>query len=288
MLHRFHDRFGTAGVVIGVIALIVALGGSAFAASGGLTGKQKKEVKAIAKSFAGKEGPAGKDGVAGTNGTNGKDGAPGQQGEPGTDGTDGAPGKNVLTTAITNAGLEGHCFETGGTRFQVEGSATKEYVCNGKEGASGSASATLPPGQTEAGSWGVSGMYPTSNNVIAPISFPIPLSEADVELIGEEEAGFPPTYPQLHIIKPGDPQTTECPGTVNEPQASAGNLCVYASQLFGIRELFGTLLINVRKPDTTTIGVTSGGALVVGSSSAGEGEVRVEVVGSWAVTAEEE
>src|SRR6185295_17935744 len=45
LYHRFKDRFGTAGVVLGVIAMILAVGGSAIAASG-LNGKQKKEVKA--------------------------------------------------------------------------------------------------------------------------------------------------------------------------------------------------------------------------------------------------
>src|SRR4051812_37822953 len=89
MYRRYKERFGTVGVALGVIALILALGGTALAASGALTGKQKKEVEKIAKKYAGKPGAPGAPGTAGTNGTNGtngKDGAPGAKGGDGTDG----------------------------------------------------------------------------------------------------------------------------------------------------------------------------------------------------------
>lgn len=90
MLHRFHERFGAAGLIVAVVALIVALAGTAFAA-GGLTGKQKKEVKAIAKSFQG-TGPAGATGPAGPKGDTGPRGSDGPQGVPGPPGADGADG----------------------------------------------------------------------------------------------------------------------------------------------------------------------------------------------------
>ncbi|MCW2987260.1 MAG: hypothetical protein JWM24_198, partial [Solirubrobacterales bacterium] len=50
---RLREPFGKAGLTVGVIALVMALVGGAYAA-GALTGKQKKEVEKIAKKFAGK------------------------------------------------------------------------------------------------------------------------------------------------------------------------------------------------------------------------------------------
>src|SRR3954447_11133856 len=91
MYRRFHDRFGTAGLLIGVIALIAALGGTALAA-GGLTGKQKKEVTKIAKKFAGKAGATGPAGPAGPAGPKGATGEQGPQGERGSQGEAGEAG----------------------------------------------------------------------------------------------------------------------------------------------------------------------------------------------------
>ena len=43
MFAKLHNRFGTAGLVVAVVALIAALAGTAIAA-GGLNAKQKKEL----------------------------------------------------------------------------------------------------------------------------------------------------------------------------------------------------------------------------------------------------
>jgi Collagen triple helix repeat (20 copies) len=99
LYRRYKDRFGTAGVVLGVIAIVLAVGGSALAASG-LTGKQKKEVKKIAKTEAqkfansnpGAPGPEGKQGPKGEPGAKGDPGTPGTPGDPGTPGEDGEDG----------------------------------------------------------------------------------------------------------------------------------------------------------------------------------------------------
>jgi hypothetical protein len=48
MLRRVHQKLGTAGFVISIVALVAALGGGAYAASGSLSGKQKQEVSKIA------------------------------------------------------------------------------------------------------------------------------------------------------------------------------------------------------------------------------------------------
>ena len=88
MFTRIHRKLGTPGLVLGVIACIIALSGTAIAALPGLNSKQKKEVKKIAKQFAtpGPQGPAGSQGApgaAGKDGTAGKSGERGEKGEPG-------------------------------------------------------------------------------------------------------------------------------------------------------------------------------------------------------------
>jgi hypothetical protein len=92
---RQHLRLSPAGAVA-VIALVFAMVGGAYAAGGGLSGKQKKEVKTIAKSFqgtgpagaqgpAGAAGPAGPTGAAGAKGATGETGATGEEGSPWTE-----------------------------------------------------------------------------------------------------------------------------------------------------------------------------------------------------------
>jgi Collagen triple helix repeat (20 copies) len=192
MLRRFHDRFGTAGVVIGVIALIVALGGSAFAAGGGLSGKQKKEVEKIAKKFAGKPGVPGAAGLAGPAGPAGPKGT-GVPGAPGTNGTNGEDGED---------GEDGE-----------EGPPGPEGVCS-------TVNCVLPSGTTETGAWGIgpvaAGAIGVGGVVETAISFPIrlpaaiPASNTHVEAEGFEGSA-------------GD----DCPGKASAPAAKPGHLCVY-------------------------------------------------------------
>jgi hypothetical protein len=91
MFHRLHERIGTAGLVVAVIALVAALGGTALAGGGVLTGKQKKEVARIAKRFAGQPGPQGAAGPVGPAGPGGARGAKGDPGEKGEKGDVGSP-----------------------------------------------------------------------------------------------------------------------------------------------------------------------------------------------------
>ena len=69
-INSIREPFGKAGLIVGVIALVFAMLGGAYAASA-LSGKQKKEVEKIAKKFVGKPG------APGANGTNGEDGTTG-------------------------------------------------------------------------------------------------------------------------------------------------------------------------------------------------------------------
>jgi hypothetical protein len=259
LYQRFHDRFGTAGVVIGVIAMIAALGGTALAASK-LNSTQKKEVKRIAKAEAQKYANS-NPGAPGSNGTNGKDGAQGIQGIQGQDGSD---GKSV-EVGTENAGTT-NCEERGGVTVKVEGSSIAKYACNGKEGSPWTAGGTLPEGAMESGTWWMKATGTNEN--VAPLSFPIPLSPADAAAIS------------VHVTDADGDET--CEGSVNAPTAFEGELCVYVGPSSGSTQP-GLGTESVYKPDYSTPGVgTSGGFIFAESFNPSTGSY---VGGSFAVTA---
>lgn len=121
-IRAIREPFGTAGLVVACVALIAALGGTAFAAAK-LNSTQKKEVEKIAKKYAGKPGATG---AAGANGTNGTNGAPGAAG---------AAGKNGEGVTVASASV-GECAN-GGTKFSNASGSGK--ACNGAPGAPGAA-----------------------------------------------------------------------------------------------------------------------------------------------------
>jgi hypothetical protein len=233
LYHRFHDRFGAAGVVIAVIALVMAMVTGAYAAGGGLNGKQKKEVKKIAKTEAKKyansnPGTPGTPGKDGTNGTNGKDG------------TNGANGKSVEISA-TAAG----CAE-GGASVQVEGEpSTVQEVCNGLEGEKGeegspwTAGGTLPSKSTETGIWGTK-LTSAAEKIVMSLSFPIPLpASLDAEHVHYiNQAG-------KEVLESGEEKTsTVCLGSPSAPTATAGNLCIYAGTEFNAEVIKNSSIAN--------------------------------------------
>jgi hypothetical protein len=112
MLQRFRDRFGVAGLILAVAALVAALAGTAIAAKSGLTNQQRKEVRRIAKSFQG-QGPTGPQGLQGQKGDTG---AKGEQGPRGLQGEQGPPGP-------TNFTLPPGETETGVWSFTAKGEA---------------------------------------------------------------------------------------------------------------------------------------------------------------------
>src|ERR1051325_5034767 len=124
MISRLEKHFGRAGLILGTLALIAALVGTAIA-SGGLTKQQEKRVKQlatpIAKQYAGKPGatgpagPQGNPGVQGPAGSAGKDGVTGATGETGPTGPSGKIGptgpQGPLQSEKTETGM------WGGTEF---------------------------------------------------------------------------------------------------------------------------------------------------------------------------
>ena len=247
----FKDRLGASGpgLTIAVIALVLALTGGAFAAAGKLTGSEKKEVKKIAKKFAGKNGKNGNDGAPGAAGPVG---AQGNAGANGTNGTNGADGVSANATAFVG---NQHGCEEGG--IEVKSAQPTVYVCNGKKGTNGtsgtngvSAKATsfigsqgscteggvkvesaeapvfvcngspwtaggkLPPGAVETGSWTFNGTEADTSGIRVALPFAIPL-EGPLE--GHVHYQFEPGF------------STICKGGAEFPNPTAGELCVYVN-----------------------------------------------------------
>lgn len=258
MYSSLRSRFGIPGV-IAVVALVFAMMGGAYAASGGLSAKQKKEVKAIAKSFQG-SGPAGAVGPAGPVGSKGKDGVNGEIGGKGLPGPPGAAGESVISAPITPGPTDTHCNEQGGSEFEVEESAVVSYACNGKDGSPWTAGGTLPEGATETGTWTFNGTDADTAGIDVSISFPIPLEE-EVE---EGSARFVPV------------SAGSCAGSLILPTAPKGKLCVYAEGLTN-STFKGIFTLN----EGSEAAASTMGALMRFSVS-GVGVARGH--GSWAVT----
>ena len=81
----------------------------------------------------------------------------------------------------------------------------------GATGATGPASTTLPEGLTETGTWSV-GSVKNVFGVYVSDTFPLRLS----------------FNPDFNFRNVGDPADATCPGTVFDPKAAAGELCMYS------------------------------------------------------------
>lgn len=109
---------GRGALIVAVLALVLAVVGGAWAASGGLSAQQKKEVKKIAQKFAGKPGAPGSigpQGPKGDPGSPGEKGEKGEQGDPGEDGTfstEPLPENQTLTGTWSVSGRNGEHLAT--------------------------------------------------------------------------------------------------------------------------------------------------------------------------------
>jgi hypothetical protein len=130
----------------------------------------------------------------GPRGPKGATGAAGAQGPAGPAGKDGTNGTNGTT------GATGATGQTGATGFS---GFTK----------------TLPPKETETGTWGFTSTAAETQAYI-PISFNIPLETGvAAELLPKHYTGTP---------------GANCPGSVTEPTAKPGFLCVYTLERNGV------------------------------------------------------
>ncbi len=261
---------------IALIALVFALTSGAFAATGGSPGNPASNssprtsggvlaviAKAKAKSKTGARGPAGPAGKPGPTGTAGATGPVGATGPAGPQGPQGAAGTNGQNGAPGSPGANGEsvtskavaintakCGGLGGVEYTLTGKTT--LICNGQTGFT----ETLPEGKTETGAWAATGA-----GTAVGISFPIPLSA-------------PLEASHTHIVTVNT-VPAQCPGTVAEPKAEPGNLCVYESTDTELGNL-----IQVTNPAAPTASGTATSGAVLISSYASE-----YVHGTFAVTA---
>ncbi len=270
MLKRLQNQFGTAGLALSVLAIVLALGGGAYAANHATASK----AKAGPRGKTGKTGPAGPAGQPGATGPTGPAGAKGENGAPGSPGTPGTNGKSVVLGAAGS-----HCSTPNGSSVEVAGEGTPKYVCNGKNGAI-QPGETLPEGATETGTFATSpeGEWPTESQILTA-SFPIPLPAP----IAEHHAKY------ITIAQQGT-NPTGCPGTAAEPTAEEGYFCIYAGYIAGE----GSPAVpninsnNIHSP-TVSAGTSAGDTGTTGAafivSDEGTGGEHI-FSGTWAVTAE--
>jgi hypothetical protein len=268
-MKKLRESFGTAGLVVAIVALVAALGGGAYAAAkGGVLitniNQIKKSVQNQLKGKTGPQGPAG---------ANGKDGASGSNGAPGKDGAPGDDGDSVDSAAASVA----ECPD-GGTKFTVGGAAAGK-ACNGAEGSPWTATGTLPSGKTETGFLGWA--QPAAGNYFVPISFNVPIAE------GAEPLTLV-FVPALAALEPEEQEDVRdqaaaegCPGIDESiPQADPGKVCVYAMNTLN-SEVPGVSFTNNADGSEPEGGVgPSGAALAVVCTAA------CQFYGAWAATAE--
>lgn len=157
-----HEKLGTAGLIVAVVALVAAFTGTAFAEEGWkLSKSEQKEVKKIAKAEAKRvaQGVSGSTGPAGPQGPAGAPGAKGDPGVPGPVGPTGPAGKDGLT------------------------------------GPTGPTETVLPPEKTSTGGWGFGVKNSKGINVPVTISFPLRVipAPAEVESVNVIKEGDSPT-----------------------------------------------------------------------------------------------
>ena len=267
----------TPSTAIAILALVFAITGGAFAATGngGSGGAKATASTASPRSTAAAKKKAAPKPVRGPAGPKGATGATGPAGAAGSTGPAGpAGGAGPVGTAGTN-GTEG--------KEGKEGPPGK----NGKEGKEGSpwtAGGVLPSGKTETGTWAVN---PTSGGIArSPISFAIPLAAPIKNPEGPkgEACGEPGVGAcVVHIFKKGEAIPTGCTGKVDAEEnvtelgAEPGNFCAWAQFNTGKSPVFVFDSEN---------GKGGPGEEEVGRSGAWIASVpTAEVGGTWAVTA---
>jgi hypothetical protein len=199
MFSALQRQLGTAGLIVAILALVAALGGGAYAATGGGAGASKSKPKGLTKAQVLaliKQNQT--TGLAGPAGAIGPAGVPGPAGTTGKEGTTGPAGPFLEV---------------------------------------------LPSGKTLKGEWGTGGgiegggLEPTFGTAVATVSFSFPLSSAPtLNYIFKEPEGGGSVF-GLSLSGSGvigvlteSEAKANCPGSAGEPNAKAGNLCLYANQ----------------------------------------------------------
>jgi hypothetical protein len=138
---------------------------------------------------------------------------------------------------------------------------------NGKEGPQGPAGpllTTLPAGRTQTGVYGAEGSVQVAVKpafASASISFQLPLA----------------ANPATHFIHVKESAPPQCPGSVTNPQAASGNLCIYEGQAANAKNVTAYDPVNLEADASSRFGA-------VVSVESIESIARFYSEGSWAVT----
>lgn len=307
-------RHFSPAMVLAFVALVFAVTGGAFAATGSGGGSgggsshatlsasvAKAKKKAPSKGTRGPAGPKGATGATGATGpagpvgATGPAGAAGGKGENGAaggageKGSNGANGKSVLSGASApsaGAGEEGDFYirTSNDTVYGPKsgsgwGAPTELKGQNGQNGSPWSPDSVLPQGATETGAW-------TFESTQAGL-VDVPLASFAVKLPGalpeEHYHVISSTGQELIGEDKGVAQNPvgACPGSASEPEATEGNLCVYLSAPVTTAEVTVSTEA-IFNPATGGEGPSSTGAYLWPNFA----KAGVELHGTWAVTAE--
>jgi hypothetical protein len=182
---------------------------------------------------------------------------------PNTVGTKQLKKNAVISTKVKNGSLLRANFKAGQIPAGPQGPAGAPGA-QGIQGPAGSFPDLLSPGKTVRGNWSVwAHGVPVGLYTVSGVDFGFRL----------------PSAPTPHYLNAGAPATAECPGSVANPQAASGHLCVYESSSSN------ATLRRTCDPET-------GGCLFASSNREGIGVAisatstgTVWAIGSWAVTA---
>lgn len=296
--------------VLALVALVFAVTGGAYAASGSGSGSgsggggsvshatarvaksKKKPVSSGKPGPRGPQGPAGPVGVTGAAGPAGPAGPAGSKGETGSAGSNGlsgSSGESVKVAAASNS----ECPAGGAKLSNGTGS---EKVCDGAEGEPGPKGATgspwspenkLPAGATETGAWEIASSELVGKSMVNfPIEVSPAITAAHVVVIKEptEEQAGKKEYPAA---------PTGCKGNADEPGAEKGYLCLFIMRTEkGSTGYAGLTITNMSDPGNDKSGVpgTSGEVgltgLRIGIRNLEAATEETHAIGTWAVTAE--
>lgn len=197
------------------------------------------------------------------------------RGRAGKEGAAGAAGAQGPAGPVGPGGAQGIQGEKGETGPKGETGAKGEAGANGEPWTAGG---TVPSGKSLRGEWSVTGVAAGAGvNFINSVSYALPLSSA----------------PTTHFIRPEEePLPSGCTGSVEEPGAEPGNLCVFAKEEANSKQLAGGVypLPFICKWETGCVpnvsGEGEGSVYGFGIVASSEEEGEVTLNGTWAVTEE--